>query len=151
MLAAPETVEFDVYTDEASVRRAAERIRAGIGVARSLPAATSPTQPELRSEARYPLATAASLVAVRLHDGRATQVDSDEPPLPVMTLNMSPHGVGIEHDEPVPDRTCIIVFEAGMDEPVSLLVRHRWFRQEDGAAAYRYRSGFEILGVAKTR
>jgi hypothetical protein len=150
MIAAPETLEFDIYTDEASVRRAAERIRAGIGL-RSVPAATMPTEPDLRSEARYPLATAASLVAVRLHNGRATQVDPDDPPVPVMTLNMSPHGVGIEHDQPVPDRTCIINFGAGMDEPVSLLVRHRWFRQEDGGGACRYRSGFEILGVAKTR
>ena len=149
MLAAPETVEFDVYTDEASVRRAAERIRAAIGLSRSIPAA--PAEPDLRREGRYPLATAATLVAVRLHDGRATQVDPDEPPLPVMTLNMSPHGVGIGHDQPVPDRTCLIVFEAGMDEPVSLLVRHRWFRQEDDGGDYRYRSGFEILGVAKTR
>lgn len=150
MISAPETVEFDIYTDEASVRRAAERIRAGIGLVRPL-AAVTPIEPEQRSEARYPLVTPASLIAVRLHDGRAEQVDPDELPLAVMTLNMSPHGVGIEHDQPVPDRTCIIIFEAGLDEPVSLLVRHRWFRQEDGAAEYRYRSGFEILGVAKAR
>ena len=59
MISAPETVEFDIYTDEASVRRAAERIRAGIGLVRPL-AAVTPIEPEQRSEARYPLVTPAS-------------------------------------------------------------------------------------------
>jgi hypothetical protein len=144
-------VEFDIYTDEPSIRLAAQRIRTGIGrLELSRPTWGTPTDDERRSEPRHPLVAGAFLMPVEMAGERARQLDADEPLVPVITLNMSPRGVGIQHQEPVPEKTCLLIFDLWAEDPVALLVKHRWFRQES-ESGFRYRSGFAIIGVASER
>ena len=112
MSTALESVEFHIYSDAASVRRAAERIKSGIGLAGfSRPIWKMRAGPERRSEPRQPFVAGAFLMPAEWDAGRARQLDPDEPLLPVITLDISPRGVGIQHERPLPSNAYVLAFD----------------------------------------
>ena len=146
-----ESVEFHIYTDDASIRRAAERIKSGPGLAGfSLPIWNTRASLERRSEPRQLFVDGAFLMPVESDGGRARQLDPDEPLLPVITLDISPRGVGVQHERPLPSETYVLTFDLWSHTPVTLLVERCWSRADDDSA-FGHRSGFAILGVAKER
>ena len=144
-----ESVELNVFTDEASIRRAADRIRAAVWLAGFIrPAGESRSGVEQRREPRQPFVIGTFLMPVNSDGDGVSQVDPDEPLLPVITFDISPHGVSIQHDRPLQSTTCLLAFDLWTDRPVTLLVEQRWTRLESGSP-FAHRSGFEILGVAR--
>ena len=151
MTLAVELLEFDLYTDEASIRLAAERIRASVGRAGLDPSApVTQLIAEQRSEPRYDYLTGAFLIAVKVDGGRARQLSPDEPRFPAITVDISRHGVGVHHVHPLVHRTHVLTCDTWTDKPVNLLVERQWTRREDGSL-FGYRSGFSIRGVASVR
>ena len=145
-----ESLEFDLYTDEASIRLAAERIRASVGRTGLDPSARGTQASEQRTEPRFGYLTGAFLIAVKVDGGRARQLSRDEPRLPAITVDISLHGVGVQHVHPLMHRTHVLTCDTWTDKPVSLLVERRWTRHED-ESVFGYRSGFAIRGVASER
>ena len=141
--------EFCVYKDEASIRHAANSIRASIGQRQFIrPLWKEQPGDERRSETRFCLVTGIFLMPVEVEDGRVIQMNPEEPLFPALTLEISPHGIGIQHEVPLPSKTCVLIFDLWTDTPVTLVVKQRWYRQ-DHSGTFGHRTGFEIVGVAK--
>ena len=144
----PYCVELDLSIDAASIRRAVERIRGGLGLAGFSRATQRPSPGvERRCNARQPLVISAFLMPATLDGGR---VRPAEPVIQVITLNMSPRGVGIQHEQPLPGGTCLLVFDLWAEGSVTLVVEPRWTNKDD-EIAHGHRSGFAIIGVASER
>jgi len=67
-------------------------------------------------------------------------------PLDVRLQDVSPHGVGLTHPEPMAHRLVLLAFETAADGPVRLVVRLKWCRFK---RADLYESGGQILRVLK--
>jgi hypothetical protein len=96
---------------------------------------------ERRREQRRPCDLAAVLVPLD-KQGKAFAA----PPLKVRIKDVSQHGVGISHSEPMAHRVALIEFETRADGPLRLVVRLKWcrFKRSD-----LYESGGQILRVLK--
>jgi len=92
-----------------------------------------------RREHRFPCDLTASLAAV---DNRGRILAG--PPLSVRIKDVSLHGVGIVHPDPMPHRLVLLAFTTAEQHPVRLLVRLKWcrFKRVDV-----YESGGQILRV----
>jgi hypothetical protein len=64
--------------------------------------------------------------------------------LDIRIKDLSGHGIGISHPEPMPHRMVLVAFESTDDGPIRLVVRLRWcrFKQTDV-----YESGGQVLKV----
>jgi hypothetical protein len=96
---------------------------------------------ERRREERRPCDVVAKLVPL---DKQGKAVASA--PLNVRVRDISQHGVGISHSEPMAHRVALIEFETRADGPVRLVVRLKWCRFK---RADLYESGGQILRVLK--
>jgi len=67
-------------------------------------------------------------------------------PLTVRVRDISQHGVGISHSDPMAHRMALIEFETWADGPVRLVVRLKWCRFKKTDV---YESGGQILRVLK--
>jgi hypothetical protein len=96
---------------------------------------------ERRREQRRPCDLGAVLVPLD-KQGKAFAA----PPLKVRIKDVSQHGVGISHSEPMAHRVALIEFETRADGLVRLVVRLKWcrFKRTD-----LYESGGQILRVLK--
>jgi hypothetical protein len=145
-----DAAEFDVITDEASIRLAAERIRGANCRAEATPGGRAGDQwsgPERRREHRGQLTLGALLLPVQVESGRARAISPDQPQRPVLTLNISPQGIAFRHDSPLPVKHGILEFDLSTEGRVELLVEQRWTRRYLGSA-FGYQSGCKIVGVA---
>jgi hypothetical protein len=96
---------------------------------------------ERRREDRHPCDLAAVLVPLD-RQGKAFAGG----PLKVRVKDVSQHGIGITHAEPMAHRVALIEFETEADGPVRLVVRLKWcrFKRTD-----LYESGGQTLRVLK--
>jgi hypothetical protein len=96
---------------------------------------------ERRREERRPCDIEAVLVPL---DKQGNAVA--DAPLKVRVRDISPHGIGISHADPMAHRMALIEFETRADGPLRLVVRLKWcrFKRTD-----RYESGGQILRVLK--
>lgn len=67
-------------------------------------------------------------------------------PLEVRVKDLSRHGVGIVHPDPMPYRLALLAFSTAENETVRLLIRLKWCRFK---RANFYESGGQILRVLK--
>jgi len=96
---------------------------------------------ERRREERRPCDLAAVLVPLDKQGQAVTGA-----PLNVRVRDISQHGVGISHSDPMAHRVALIEFETRADGPVRLVVRLKWcrFKRTD-----LYESGGQILRVLR--
>lgn len=94
---------------------------------------------ERRREHRFPCDLAAVLVPLSNPDGTLAGE-----PLGVRIQDLSRHGIGIAHPDPMPHRLVLVAFETAAEGAVRLVVRLKWcrFKQND-----LYESGGQILRV----
>jgi hypothetical protein len=67
-------------------------------------------------------------------------------PRDVRVQDVSPHGVGITHPQPMVHRLVLLAFETAADGPIRLVVRLKWCRFK---RADLYESGGQILRVLR--
>jgi hypothetical protein len=67
-------------------------------------------------------------------------------PLDVHVQDVSPHGIGITHPEPMVHHVALLAFETSADGPLRLVVRLKWCRFRRAGV---YESGGQILRVLK--
>src|SRR5262245_9955310 len=96
---------------------------------------------ERRREERRPCDVAAVLVPLDKQGKSAAGA-----PLKVRVRDISQHGIGISHSDPMAYRVALIEFETRADGTVRLVVRLKWcrFKRTD-----LYESGGQILRVLK--
>ncbi len=96
---------------------------------------------ERRGDHRQPSRVPGVLVPLDRH-GRAIA----GAPLDVHVQDVSPHGIGIAHPEPMAHRLVLLAFETAADGPLRLVVRLKWCRFRRAGV---YESGGQILRVLK--
>jgi hypothetical protein len=146
-----QAAEFELIANEGSIRIAVERVRRGNVRAEAILRGWEPGRcpdPERRKERRRGLVLGAFLIPVEVEDHRARALDDTETQLPVLTRDISPHGVGFQHDRPLPGRHGVLQFDLWGDGTVELLIEQKWTRVSSGTA-FRHLSGCRIVGVAK--
>ncbi|HUG90776.1 MAG TPA: hypothetical protein VML55_08090 [Planctomycetaceae bacterium] len=92
---------------------------------------------------RQPVVTPAFLIPAQVVDRRAT-VQEDGQSL-VVSLDVGPHGLGIQHDRRIQSQHSIVEFDLWNGGSVALLVEKRWSLPGDGT----YRTGFRVLAVVR--
>jgi hypothetical protein len=139
-------LEFEVLADEASIRLAAEKIRRENGRADAiLKGRDQWSGTERRTEQRGKLILGAFLTPVLVEGDRVSAV-GDQPQVPVLTQNISPHGIAFRHDSPTDAKHGVLEFALWVEGLVELLVEIRWTRR-CLSSAFSYESGCKILGV----
>ena len=96
-----------------------------------------------RTAVRHPLVTPAFLIPAQVVESRATVQEDGE--LPVISLDIGPHGLGIQHDRRIQSQYSIVAFDLWNDGSVALLVEKRWSMPGNGT----YRTGFRVLAVVR--
>ena len=146
-----QSVEFELTANEGGIRIAVERIRRGNVRAEAILRGWEPGRcpdPERRKERRRGLVLGAFLIPVEVEGNRARALDGEATQLPVLTRDISPHGIGFQHDRPVPVQHGVLQFDLWGDGMVELLVEQKWTRVTSGTA-FRHLSGSRIVAVAR--
>jgi hypothetical protein len=146
-----DAVEFELSPDYESIRLAGERIRRGNAQAEAILRGRSAEDwpgPERRRERRTQLVLGAFLLPVEVCGERARPLSVEQRQLPVLTRDLSPHGIAFQHDRPLPGRHAILEFALWNEGIVELLVERRWSQSDEGTA-FCHRSGCRILAVAR--
>jgi len=94
---------------------------------------------ERRIEHRVPCDLPAVLVELDEQGNAVTSSAVD-----VRIKDLSGHGLGISHPEPMPHRLVLVAFESTNEGPVRLVVRLKWCRFKQAGV---YESGGQILKV----
>lgn len=147
--AAAECGAFDLFQDAWSVRRAVHRL---LGDCEETPSTSQVSAPPLqrgpdRRTSRRRCLRKAALLSPVLFDGTGIRLpEGENRPILVMTRDISPQGIGLTHDEPLPTRHGVISFGGFA---ASFLVEERWAAHRAGGQI-GYRSGWRILGVVRS-
>ena len=96
-----------------------------------------------RAEQRQPLVSPAFLMPAKVIGSRA--IVQQETPLPVVTLDLGPHGLGIQHDRQIPSLYSIVAFDLWKGGSVAVLVEKCWTESGNGT----YRTGFRVMAAAR--
>jgi hypothetical protein len=94
---------------------------------------------ERRKEHRVPCDLPAVLVPLDKQGNALTSSALD-----IRIKDLSGHGIGISHPEPMPHREVLVAFESTDDGPIRLVVRLKWCRFKQTEV---YESGGQVLKV----
>ncbi|MBW3539051.1 MAG: hypothetical protein KY476_02160 [Planctomycetes bacterium] len=143
-----EPVTISVRRDFWSIRRAVERLLADeTAIPGALGGSGHSAGGERRNCDRVPLDRAGFFEPIEL-EGSCAHRSADGPQRLVLSRDISPAGVGLTHDEPLPSRHGVVWFSLRGGGAVRLVVERCWSQLPNDR--YEWMSGFKIVGVADT-
>lgn len=142
---------ISLVRDAWAVRQAIERIRrsqypaGGPGLDPGSDPAGGCEPDERRRHPRIKLDRVAVLTPAVFEDHRFRLAAPEDPPLVIVTNDISLEGIALTHDEPLPTKYAVVRFLFPDGEPVSLAVEQRWWCRVNRLL---YQSGCRVLAVA---